>query len=228
MRVRTRRRAVLMEQTDSQEDEGFHAQVPRAILQDLAAQRDVKTQAVSSCQTQQEQIAKKVVQAFGPSSWDYRLEAQYCIFFKDPWSLLLDRLEEDSHHFRFAIHMVDKLPLETRLEELSEELLECRGSANELARLHDEVRRRKITNNSFEAEVAAEASKQKLEKQCGELLRKFRDWSTQVNDLDLNQIFEAAPVREARVQKMQLELQNAQKKIEEGEATFAEAVEENE
>eukprot|EP00913_Durusdinium_trenchii_P011797 g11079.t1 len=75
--------------------------------------------------------------------------------------------------------------------------------------------------------------------------------STQVNDLDLNQIFEAAPVREARVQKMQLELQNAsclrpgtsggplvwfssgpvevaQKKIEEGEATFAEAVEENE
>eukprot|EP00434_Breviolum_minutum_P010598 symbB.v1.2.009348.t1/scaffold561.1/size520142/16 len=228
--MRSRRRAVLMEQqTNEQEEEsGFQAQVPRALLQDMASQRDAKGQAVSLCQSKQEGVAKKVLKAYGPNTWDYRLEAQYCIFFTNGWSMVLDRLEDDFQILRTAIPLLDRLGLETRMEQLGEELRECRDAVKELGRLQDEVRRKKTTTHGTEAEDAAASWRKKLDKQFLDLLKRIREWTAQVQELDLSTIFEAKEVRAQRVAKLETDAINAVHKIKEGAETYKTTVEENE
>lgn len=228
VRMRSRRRAVLMEQQTEQEEESFQAQVPRALLQDMASQRDAKGQAVTLCQSKQEAVAKKVLKVYGPNTWDYRLEAQYCIFFTNGWSMVLDRLEDDFQVFRTAIPLLDRLGLETRMEQLGEDLRECRDAVKELGRLQDEVRRKKTTTHSTEAEDAAALWRKKLDKQFLDLLKRIREWITQVQELDLSTIFEAKEVRAQRVAKLETDAINAVNKIKEGEETYKTTVEENE
>ncbi|CAE7171037.1 unnamed protein product, partial [Symbiodinium microadriaticum] len=99
--VRQRRRAVVMEakSSDPTPAEEGEVQVPRSVLQDLAQQRDNKITLLSDILSEQENIAKKVLSAYGDRCWDFRLEAQRCAFVSSPWSFIIDRIQEevDSH-----------------------------------------------------------------------------------------------------------------------------------
>ncbi|CAJ1361040.1 unnamed protein product [Effrenium voratum] len=233
-RIRSRRRAVLMEaQSAPNEDEGYEAQVPRALLQELATTRDLRTQELSKFLRLQEQVVQKVQDENGSHSWDFRLEAQYCLFLASPWTVILDRLEEDVGHFLNVVSSLEKLSLETQLDDICETLKDAREQAKEMHHAQDEVRRYRLSQNAVRTEIESreavvQEARVQVEHLLTSLLQKIRKWMQQVAALDLDQIFEARATRQVRMQKMQQENGVVQKKITETAQSLTEVSNENE